>query len=56
MGRDGTEVLEGKHIPLPLCHPQTPHGLTWDRTRGSTVSKRLGRGTALTSCQLSINY
>jgi hypothetical protein len=23
----------GKPVPVPLCPPQTPRGLTWDRTR-----------------------
>jgi hypothetical protein len=24
------EALEGKIVPLPLCPPQIPYGLTWD--------------------------
>ena len=26
---------EKKPVPLPLCPPQTPHGLDWDRTPAS---------------------
>jgi hypothetical protein len=35
-----TEVLGGggeKPVPVPLCPPQIPHGLTRDRTRASAV-------------------
>jgi hypothetical protein len=27
------EVFGGKPVPMPLCSPQIPHGLTRDRTR-----------------------
>jgi hypothetical protein len=41
-----------KPVPVPLCPPQIPHGLTRDRTRGlrggRPVTNRLSRGTALT--------
>jgi hypothetical protein len=30
-----TEVLDENPVPVPLCPPQIPHGLTWDRTRAS---------------------
>jgi len=28
-----TEVLREKRVPVPLCAPQTSHGITWDTTR-----------------------
>jgi hypothetical protein len=35
-----TEVLGGKPVPVPLCPPLIPHGLTRDRTRASAVRGR----------------
>jgi hypothetical protein len=35
-----TEVLGEKPVPVPLCLPQIPHGLTRDRTRASAVGGR----------------
>ena len=35
-----TEVLGEKPVPVPLCPPQIPHGLIWDRTRSSAVRGR----------------
>jgi hypothetical protein len=35
-----TEVLGEKPVPVPLCPPQIPHGLTRDRTQASTVRGR----------------
>jgi hypothetical protein len=32
--------LEEKPVRVPLCPPQTPHGLTQDRTRASAVGGR----------------
>jgi hypothetical protein len=34
-----TEVLGGKNylVPVPLCPPQIPHGLTWERNLISAV-------------------
>jgi hypothetical protein len=32
-----TEVLGEKPVPVPLCLPQIPHGLTQDRNRASAV-------------------
>jgi hypothetical protein len=32
--------LGEKPVPVPLCPPQTPHGLTRDRTRASAVEGR----------------
>jgi hypothetical protein len=32
-----TEELGEKPVPVPLCPPQIPHGLTRDRTRASAV-------------------
>jgi hypothetical protein len=35
-----TKALGEKHVPVPLCPPQIPHGLTRDRTRASAVGGR----------------
>jgi hypothetical protein len=35
-----TEVLGEKPVPVPLCPPQIPHGLTWDQTGASAVGGR----------------
>jgi hypothetical protein len=32
--------LEEKPVPVPLCPPQTPHGLTRNQTRASPVRGR----------------
>jgi hypothetical protein len=32
-----TEVLGEKPVPVPLCPPQIPHGLTQDQTRAPVV-------------------
>jgi hypothetical protein len=41
----GTTILQGgEPVPVPLCPPQIPHGLSRDRTRASTV-----RGWRLTA-------
>jgi hypothetical protein len=45
--RGKTEVLGEKPVPVPLCPPQIPHGLTRDRTRASTVRVR-----RLTACAI----
>jgi hypothetical protein len=36
-----TEELVGKPVPVPLCPPQTPHGLTRKRTRASATRSQL---------------
>jgi hypothetical protein len=35
-----SEELGEKPVPVPLCPPQIPHGLTRDRTRASAVGGR----------------
>jgi hypothetical protein len=35
-----TEELRGKPVPVPLCPPQIPHGLTRARTQASVVRGR----------------
>jgi hypothetical protein len=35
-----TEVLVEKPVPMPLCSPQNPHGLSRDRIRASAVGGR----------------
>jgi hypothetical protein len=34
------EIERGKPVPVPLCPPQIPHGLTRDRTRASPVGRQ----------------
>jgi hypothetical protein len=43
-----TEVLGEKHVPVPFCPPQIPHGLNGDRSRASAV-----RGRRLTACAMA---
>jgi hypothetical protein len=38
--RGKTEGLGEKPVPVPLCPPQIPHGLTWLRNRASSVRSR----------------
>jgi hypothetical protein len=38
--QEKTEELGEKPVPVPLCPPQIPHGLTWERTRASAVRGR----------------
>jgi hypothetical protein len=33
MDREKAQVLEEKPVPMPLCPPEIPHGLTRDRIR-----------------------
>jgi hypothetical protein len=37
----GKRNTRRKPIPVPLCPPQIPHDLTWDRTRATAVGSRL---------------
>lgn len=37
---ENTEVLGERPVPLPLCPPQSSHGLTWSRTPASAVTGR----------------
>jgi hypothetical protein len=46
-----TEELGEKPVPVPLCPPQIPHGLTRDRTRASAV-----RGRRLTAWTMARPY
>jgi hypothetical protein len=39
--RREVETLGVKLFPLPLCPPQIPHGLSWDRTRALAVTGRM---------------
>jgi hypothetical protein len=44
----------GKPVPVPLCPPQIPHGLTRDRNRASAVrGRRLTGGVTEDSSILS---
>jgi hypothetical protein len=36
----GNRSTRRKHAPVPLCPPQIPHDLTWDRTRAAAVGSR----------------
>jgi hypothetical protein len=33
----GNEMTRRNPSPLPLCSPQTSHGLTWTRTRSAAM-------------------
>jgi hypothetical protein len=39
--QEKTETLWEKPLPVPLCQPQIPHGLTRNRTLASAVKGRL---------------
>jgi hypothetical protein len=43
-----TEVLGENPVPVPLCPPQIPHGLTRDQTQASAVG-----GRRLTACVMA---
>jgi hypothetical protein len=49
--RGKTEVLGEKPVPVPLCPPQIPHGLTRDRTQASAL-----RGQLLTAWAMARPY
>jgi hypothetical protein len=36
----GNRSTRRKPAPVPLCPPQIPHNLTWDRTRAAAVGSR----------------
>jgi hypothetical protein len=36
----GNRSTRRKTTPVPLCPPQIPHDLTWDRTRAAAVGSR----------------
>jgi hypothetical protein len=36
----GNRSTRRKPAPVPLCPPQTPHDLTWDRIRAAAVGSR----------------
>ena len=38
--RENPRTWGKKPVPVPLCPPQIPHGLIWDRTRVSAVRGR----------------
>jgi hypothetical protein len=42
------EVLVEKPVPLPLCGPKVPHGLSWDGTLSRTVRGRRLTAWAMT--------
>jgi hypothetical protein len=39
IGRGNLSTIR-KPAPVPLCPPQIPHELTWDRTRAAAVGSR----------------
>jgi hypothetical protein len=46
-----------KPVPVPLCPPQVPHGLTWARTRASAVRCRWQPAWAMARPQqVVLNY
>jgi hypothetical protein len=42
--------IRRKPAPAPLCPPQIPHDLTWDRRWVVAVESRLSYGTAIWTC------
>jgi hypothetical protein len=36
----GNRITRRKPAPVPLCPPQFPHDLTWDRTRAAAVGSQ----------------
>jgi hypothetical protein len=36
----GNRCTRRKPAPVPLCPPQIPHDLTWDRTRAAAAGSR----------------
>jgi hypothetical protein len=36
----GNRSTRRKPAPVPLCPPQIPHDLTWDRTRAAAVGNQ----------------
>jgi hypothetical protein len=44
----GNRSTQRKPAPVPLCPPQIPHDLTWDRTRAAAVGSQ--RLTAAHTC------
>jgi hypothetical protein len=36
----GNRSTRRKPAPVPLCPPQIPHDMTWDRTRAAAVGSR----------------
>jgi len=40
LARENYEVPGEKPVPLPLCLPQIPYIVAWDRTRSSAVKGR----------------
>jgi hypothetical protein len=50
-----TEVLGGKPVPVPLCPPQIPHGLTRYRTRAFAVRGRPLTAWAMTRPRTCVN-
>jgi hypothetical protein len=44
----GNQSTRRKPATVPLCPPQTPHDLTWDRTRAAAVGSR-----RLTACAVA---
>jgi hypothetical protein len=61
MEHQWNETDRGKPVPVPLCPPQIPHGLTRDRNRASVVGGRrltawtMARPTAILRLCTTIN-
>jgi hypothetical protein len=47
---DENQSTGEEHVSMPLCLPQTLHGLTRDRTRASTVRGRRFKKTLIVQC------
>jgi hypothetical protein len=54
--RGKTEVLGEEPVPVPLCPPQIPHGLTRDRTRTFAVGDRRLTAWAMARPNSALTY
>jgi hypothetical protein len=51
----GNRSTRRKPAPVPLCPPQIPHDLTWDRTRGAAVGSQRLTAWAMARPCISLN-
>jgi hypothetical protein len=51
----GNRSTRRKPAPVPLCPPQIPHHLIWDRTRGKPATNHLSYGTASNAVTMVTN-
>jgi hypothetical protein len=51
----GNRSTRRKPAPMPLCPPQIPHDLTWDRTRAAAVGSQRLTAWAMARPDLRVN-